>query len=60
VNYIELGFTPRADDLEQLAALVDDGRLRPTIQEMPLAAAGIAHRLSESGHTRGKLLLAIE
>jgi NADPH:quinone reductase-like Zn-dependent oxidoreductase len=46
--------------LEQLTALVEDGRLRVEVDRVfPLAEAAAAHRLSESGRTRGKIVLSV-
>jgi NADPH:quinone reductase-like Zn-dependent oxidoreductase len=43
-----------------LAGLVDAGTLRPTIAGMfPLAEAGKAHALGDTGHTAGKLVLVV-
>lgn len=53
-----LSATTTTDSLEQLARLVDEGRLRPVITHrygLEDAAEAIAH--VERGHTRGKLLL---
>lgn len=52
----------RADGrmLTELVALYVDGRLPlPQIEVLPLGDAAEAHRRSESGRTRGKLVLAI-
>ena len=44
--------------LESLAALVDEGRLKVTIDEtFPLAQASEAHRRLEEGRARGKIVL---
>jgi NADPH:quinone reductase-like Zn-dependent oxidoreductase len=49
---------PSGEELEELAALVDDGRLVVDVQEvLPLEQAARAHELSEAGHARGKLVL---
>jgi NADPH:quinone reductase len=46
--------------LEELARLVEQGKLRPLVDAvLPLEAAAEAHRRLESGHGRGKLVLAI-
>jgi NADPH:quinone reductase-like Zn-dependent oxidoreductase len=46
--------------LTQLAALVDSGKLRVLVgQEFALADAAQAHRLGESGKTRGKMILRV-
>jgi NADPH:quinone reductase-like Zn-dependent oxidoreductase len=49
-----------ADDLDRLAGLVASGDLKIEIAEViPLAEVQRAHELSETGHTRGKLVLAV-
>ena len=51
---------PDAVGLQQLAALVDDRRLRVLVAEtFPLERARHAHRAGELGHTTGKLVLTI-
>lgn len=49
---------PNRGQLEQLAALVDKGHVKPVIDTVfPLAETAQAHRLSEQGHVRGKIVL---
>jgi NADPH:quinone reductase-like Zn-dependent oxidoreductase len=49
---------PDGDGLDELAALVDDRRLRVLVAEtFPLERASHAHRAGELGHTTGKLVL---
>lgn len=49
---------PNAEILEQLAGLVDSGQVRPVVgAEFALRDAAAAHRLSESGRARGKIVL---
>ncbi len=51
---------PNHDQLQQIADLMAAGTLRPTVsQALPLAKAQEAHRLSEDGHVRGKLVLTL-
>lgn len=51
---------PNGDQLRQLAALVDAGRVRPpAITLMPLDEAADAQRLSRHGHVRGKIVLKV-
>jgi NADPH:quinone reductase-like Zn-dependent oxidoreductase len=46
--------------LKQMAELIDAGKLKPVIAEvLPLKDAAKAHRLSEEGHTRGKIVLKV-
>lgn len=48
-------------DLEHLAGLIDDGKLRPVIDRTyPLGEAAEAVRYVEAGHARGKVLVRIE
>ncbi|MNF05930.1 hypothetical protein D3C80_2057720 [compost metagenome] len=45
----------------ELAALLDKGTLKPVIdQQFPLADAAQAHARSESGRTRGKIVLTMD
>jgi NADPH:quinone reductase-like Zn-dependent oxidoreductase len=51
---------PSGVDLHELAELVDDGRLKPHVEEVfPLERAADAHDRIETGHTRGKLVLSV-
>ncbi len=51
---------PRAADLDQLRDLIEAGRVTPQVERVfPLAEAAQAHAASESGHTRGKLVLRV-
>ncbi|MFD7259487.1 NADP-dependent oxidoreductase [Streptomyces sp. NPDC059874] len=46
--------------LVQIAALVEEGRLRPVIDTvLPLAQAAKAHELGEQGRTTGKIVLTV-
>lgn len=50
----------KAEDLAVLNRLVDQGRLRPEIQEVfPLEKVHQAHDLSETGRVRGKLVVRV-
>jgi NADPH:quinone reductase-like Zn-dependent oxidoreductase len=52
---------PDGEQLEELAALADGGRLLVDIAEvLPLEEAARAHELSEAGHVRGKLVLRVD
>jgi NADPH:quinone reductase-like Zn-dependent oxidoreductase len=47
--------------LEAIAALVDDGCLRVHVAEtLPLAQAGRAHEMAETGHMPGKIVLTVD
>ncbi len=51
---------PNSDDLAYLGQLADEGKLKPTVSlRLPLDQAAEAHRASEAGHTRGKIVLDI-
>ncbi len=54
---------PNGDQLNELAKLLGEGRLKPIIGEtFPLNEKGVknAHKLSESSHARGKIVLVAE
>jgi NADPH:quinone reductase-like Zn-dependent oxidoreductase len=51
---------PSGAELALLVGWIEEGRLRPHVQEVfPLAAAARAHELLERGHVRGKLVLRV-
>jgi NADPH:quinone reductase-like Zn-dependent oxidoreductase len=51
---------PRGGELEEINKLIEAGKLRPVIEKtFPLEEIGEAHRLSEAGHVRGKLVVRI-
>ena len=51
---------PERDHLDALAALADDGKLQVDVAKVfSLEHLADAHRLSESGHTRGKIVVTI-
>jgi len=51
---------PSADQLGQIAGLIDAGRLKPLVENVfPLAEARRAHELSQSGRVRGKIVLEV-
>lgn len=51
---------PSAPQLARLAGLIERGRLKVTIAaRLPLEQAAQAHEMIETGHTRGKLVLAV-
>jgi NADPH:quinone reductase-like Zn-dependent oxidoreductase len=55
-----LVMSPHAEQLERIAQLVADGSLHVEIaRTFALAEISEAHALSEAGHTRGKLVIAL-
>jgi NADPH:quinone reductase-like Zn-dependent oxidoreductase len=51
---------PSATQLTELANLVDSGKLKPVVETvLPLSEARRAHELSQTGHTRGKIVLRV-
>lgn len=56
------GFMATSDpeDLEQIAQLIDSGKVKPVISQiLPLAKAAEAQELIEKGHMRGKIILKV-
>jgi len=52
---------PRADWLAEIAQLIDAGQVKPIVDAvLPLNQAAEAHQLSESGHTRGKIVFQVK
>ncbi|HVV04574.1 MAG TPA: NADP-dependent oxidoreductase [Puia sp.] len=50
----------RPEDLEAIARLVDEGKVKPFIQKVfPLEKAADASRMSQEGHVRGKIVLRV-
>jgi NADPH:quinone reductase-like Zn-dependent oxidoreductase len=58
----ELVFSrPSPEQLARIAGMVEAGEIHVELAEvLPLAEVGRAHELSESGHTRGKIILTID
>jgi len=51
---------PSATQLTELTKLVESGKLRPVVETvLPLSEARHAHELSQTGHTRGKIVLRV-
>jgi len=51
---------PRGGDLEKITALIEAGKIRPVIDKIfPLEEIADAHRMSETGHVRGKLVVRV-
>jgi len=56
----EVAYDLRPDLLDRVAELADSGALRANVHTvLPLAQAADAQRVSETGHARGKIVLAI-
>ena len=52
---------PCGGELEKISALIEAGKLRPVIEKVfPLEQIAEAHRVSETGHVRGKLVIQIQ
>ena len=52
--------TPNGSELAEIAKLADAGKLKPVVETvLPLADARRAHELSQTGHTRGKIVLRV-
>ncbi|HEY2364161.1 MAG TPA: NADP-dependent oxidoreductase [Candidatus Angelobacter sp.] len=52
---------PRGGELEKISALIEAGNIRPVIEKVfALEQIVEAHRLSEKGHVRGKLVISIQ
>jgi len=52
---------PNASQLTEIAKLVDSGKLKPVVETvLPLSEARRAHELSQTGHTRGKIVLQVD
>ena len=51
---------PSAKELGEISALIDSDHVKPHIEKVfPLAEAGKAQELSQSGHVRGKIVLQV-
>lgn len=51
---------PRGGELEKISALIEAGKIRPVVEKVfALEQIAEAHRLSEAGHVRGKLVIMI-
>jgi NADPH:quinone reductase-like Zn-dependent oxidoreductase len=51
---------PNAAELTEIAKLVDSGKLKPVVETvLPLSEARRAQEMSETGHTRGKIVLKV-
>lgn len=51
---------PRGEALEEITQLIEAGRMRTVIERVfPLEEMAEAHRLSETGHVRGKIVVKV-
>jgi NADPH:quinone reductase-like Zn-dependent oxidoreductase len=60
--HLRAGFVrPGGTDLRQIAAWIEAGHITPSIERLyPFTQAAEAHRHSETGRARGKLVIAID
>lgn len=60
VRGVIVGVSPDGTRLAEIAGLVDAGKLKPAIDRIiPLTEVRRAHKLSQSGHIRGKIVLRV-
>lgn len=60
VRAVGMRMQPQADLLTEIAALLDSGQVKTVVEKvLPLAEARQAHELSQSGNTRGKVVLQV-
>jgi len=56
-----VGVLPKAEQLDEVAALIDAGKVKAFVETvLPLSEIKKAHELSQSGRTRGKIVLTVE
>jgi NADPH:quinone reductase len=61
VRFVLAMVHPSGEQMAEMAQLFDAGQLKVHLDGVfPLQEAGQAHKLSENGHVRGKLVLAVE
>lgn len=54
ITYVQ----PNAVQLDEIATLIESGQVKPHVETiLPLSEAAQAHQLSQSGRTRGKIVL---
>jgi NADPH:quinone reductase-like Zn-dependent oxidoreductase len=59
-RFVGVAVEPDYVGLEKLGEFVDAGLLRPHVEHvLALTAAGKAHHLAESGHTKGKIVFTV-
>jgi NADPH:quinone reductase-like Zn-dependent oxidoreductase len=60
VRFAFFSVQPNASQLVEIAKLVDSGKIKPLVETvLPLSQARRAHELTESGHSRGKIVLEV-
>ncbi|MEV0533961.1 NADP-dependent oxidoreductase [Kitasatospora sp. NPDC050463] len=60
LRFVEFGFTPSGTDLESIGELAEAGALQVSVEKvLPLREASEAHRLSEGGRVKGKVVLTV-
>jgi NADPH:quinone reductase-like Zn-dependent oxidoreductase len=60
VRAVLFSMSPNPEQLTQIAELVGTGEIHVEIERtLPLGEVRLAHQLSESGHTRGKIILTL-
>jgi NADPH:quinone reductase-like Zn-dependent oxidoreductase len=60
VRGIMFSVQPNTAQLTEIAGLIDAGQVKPIVETiLPLVEARQAHELSQSGHTRGKIVLQV-
>jgi NADPH:quinone reductase-like Zn-dependent oxidoreductase len=58
VRALFYGAHPSSSDLVEIGRLIDSGKVKTVVETvLPLAEARRAHELSQTGHTRGKIVL---
>lgn len=61
VKFKPIARKPDGEVLAKIADLVDQGALRPIVERvLPLEDAALAHRISEEGRSRGKVVLTMD
>lgn len=55
-----IGVQPNAVQLSEISELIDSGKVKPYVETvLPLSEARQAHEISQSGRTRGKIVLRV-
>lgn len=63
VTAMYLNSSTKVDQLEKIIELVSEGKVKPAVGKIfPFSVEGVqeAHKLSESGHARGKIIVKIK